>query len=261
MLTSYLNLTRQLLQNPPAPATLYTDANLTTFINIARGQIAGEGECCRSIGVVNAVVGQRSYNFSTMTFPLTPGIGGAINIRRIQYVLPTGPGSVQAIKWVNAKSWEYFDYYRFNNPVPSSGPPTEWAQYGQGSAGVGSITGVGSGTLNSGSFYVDPLPDLPYAFGCDCTCYPAALAVDTDVEAIPYLWTDAVPYYAAYMALMSSQTSVRLDQAQRLFQLFEQFMSRARGMANPPQNNFNYEQSVDASRSNRLGISQPAGAR
>ena len=260
MLTSYLNVTRQLLQNPPAPTTLYSDANLTSFINIARGQVAGEGECIRAIGSVTCTVGTRLYNFSALSF-LTSGVQGAINIRRIQYIVPAGPGSPQALKWVNSKSFEWFDYYRLNNPVPTSGAPTEWTQYAQGSAGTGTITGAGSGALNSGSFFIDPLPDLAYVLGCDCTCYPIALTSDSDAEAIPYLWTDAVPYYAAYMALMSAQASARIEQAQRLFQLYEQFVSRARNMANPSQNNFAYSQSADPTRGNRLGISQQAGAR
>lgn len=255
MLTSYINITQNLLQSPPAPSTLYSTANLTTWINIARGQVASEGECVRAIGTVITTVGQRAYNFSAINLGTSSvtGIQGAINVRRIQYNVGSGQ------KWVKSKAWEWFDLYRLNNPVPPSGPPTEWAQYGQGSAGLGSITGEGSGSVNSGSFYIDPLPDLSYTLNCDCTCYPIALAADTDVEAIPYLWTDAVPYYAAYMALMSTQTSIRIEQAQRLFQLFEQFMARARGGANPSQNNFAYEQAADPFRGNRLGAQQQAG--
>lgn len=253
MLTSYQNLTASLLQNPAAPSPLYPTALLTNFINIARGQVAAEGECVRAIGTVVTTIGQRAYNFSSISFSAA-GVQGAINVRRIQYSVGSGQ------KWVKGKSWEWFDLQRFNNPVPPSGPPTEWAQYGQGSAGTGTITGAGSGTVNSGSFYIDPLPDLPYTLNCDCTCYPIALALDTDVEAIPYLWTDAVPYFAAYMALMSAQTSVRLEQAQRLFQLYEQFVSRARNGANPALNNFAFEQSADPARQNRMALQSRQGA-
>lgn len=250
MLTQYLSLTQQLLQNPQAPSTLYPTANLTTYINIARGQIAGEGECVRAIGTVSTVVAQRVYAFSSISFGTvaTTGIQGAINVRRIQYAVGTGQ------KWVNGKSWEWFDLFRFNNPVPGSGPPTEWAQHRQGSSGVNVAAGASNGTVNSGSFYIDPLPDLVYTLNCDCVCYPQPLALDTDVEALPYLWTDAVPYFAAYMALMGAQTSVRIEQAQRLFALYEQFMSRARNAANPSLNNFAYEQSADPFKSGRLGV-------
>ena len=113
--------------------------------------------------------------------------------------------------------------------------------------------------MSSGSFYLDPLPDLAYTLNCDCACYPIALAADTDVESIPYLWTDAVPYYAAYMALMASQASARLDQAQRLYALYEQFMSRARNAANPTLNRAAFEQSQDPAMANRFGIAPARG--
>lgn len=255
MLTQYQNLTAQLLQNPPAPTTLYTTANLTTYINIARGQIAGEGKCVRAIGTIATVIGQRNYSFSSINFGTvsTTGIQGAINVRRVMYNVGTGQ------KWIKGKSWEWFDFQRFNNPAPRSGAPTEWAQLGQGSAGLGSITGEGSGTLSSGSFYVDPLPDTVYTLNCDCECYPQALAADTDVEALPYLWTDAVPYFAAYMALLTSQTSARLQQAQQYFQLYKMFMQRARSASNPDVNEFAYEQAGDPTLMGRLGMRPASG--
>lgn len=250
MLTNYQAITSQLLQNPAAPAALYATANLTTYINIARGQVAGEGKCVRSIGTLTAIAGQRNYNFSSISFGTvaTTGIAGAINVRRITYNVGQGQ------KWINSKAWEWFDYYRLSNPVPVNGPPTEWAQFGQGSAGQGSITGIGAGTLQSGSFYLDPPPDLGYGLNLDCECYPQALAADTDVEAIPYLWTDAVPYFAAYLALMSSQTSQRIEQAQKLLQLYQVFVQRARNAANPDVQEGAYEQARDMVQANRLGM-------
>lgn len=252
MLNSYIANTQNLLQNPGAPSTLYTTANVTTWVNIARGQLAGEAECVRAIGTIATAVGQRVYNFSSIDLgtPSATGVQGAINVRRMQYNVGSGQ------KWVKGKSWEWFDFQRFNNPVPQSGAPTEWAQYGQGSAGSGSITGVGSGTLLSGSLYIDPLPDTIYILNVDCVCYPQALAADTDIEAISYLWTDAVPYFAAYLALMSAQTNMRMEQAQRYFQLYQLFVQRARQAANPSQNRYAYEQSGDPTRANKLGMPQ-----
>ena len=250
MLASYISNAQNLLQNPGAPSTLYTTANITTWVNIARGQLAGEAECVRSIGTITTVIGQRAYNFSAINLgtPSATGIQGAINVRRVQYNVGSGQ------KWVRGKSWEWFDFQRFNNPVPGSGPPNEWAQYGQGSAGTGAITGEGSGTLLSGSLYIDPLPDMVYTLNVDCTAYPIALAADTDIEAIPYLWTDAVPYFAAYLALMSAQTNMRMEQAQRYFQIYQTFVQRARQAANPSLNRFAFEQSGDPTRQNKLGM-------
>jgi hypothetical protein len=253
MLSQYLTLTQNLLQAPAAPVTLYPTALLTSYVNISRGQVAGEGRCIRAIGTINTVIGQRAYNFSGISFGTVAvtGIQGAINVRRIQYNVGQGQ------RWIKGKSWPWYDFQRFNNPVPVNGPPTS-----QGSAGQGSITGVGTGTMSSGSFYIDPPPDLVYVLNCDCVAYPQALAADTDVEAIPYLFTDAVSYFAAYLALMSAQTSTRIQQAQQLFALYEQFMQRARDFSNPDLNNFAFEQSQDTIKANRFAsgqVSQQAG--
>ena len=234
MLTQYLTLTQNLLQAPGAPVSLYPTALLTSYINIARGQIAGEGQCVRRIGVVTTTIGVREYLFSGIVFIglQTAPVGGVINVRRIMYAVGTGQ------KWIKGKSWPWFDFQRYNTPVPASGPPTEWAQYSQGAEGIG-----GASAQSSGSFFIDPLPDAAYTLFCDCGCYPNSLAADGDTEALPYYWTDAVPYYAAYMALLGAQTSTRIQQAQQLYALYEQFMQRARTFANPDLNNFAFEQS------------------
>ena len=250
MLTQYLAQTGLLLQNPSAPTTLYTTANLTSFINIARGQLAGEAECCRYLGTLTTTIGQRAYNFSSIstgTASVT-GVQGALHVNSIRYALGDGYQRLQP------EQWAWFELYALNNPVPTNGPPAYWSQYGQGGAGTGSITGIGSGTLISGSFYLDPPPDLAYVLTLDCVCYPQALAADTDVEAIPYLWTDAVPYFAAYLALLSSQTNQRMADAQRYFEMYKMFVDRARQAANSSITRYIYEQASDPTQINKLGI-------
>lgn len=110
--------------------------------------------------------------------------------------------------------------------------------------------------MSSGSLFLDPVPDMVYTLNCNSTCYPIALAADTDKEAIPYLWSDAVPFYAAWLALMSAQTSTRIQQATQLYALYEQFMQRARDFANPDPNNYAFEQAPDPFKVNRLGSGQ-----
>ncbi len=251
MLNSYIQNTQNLLQNPGAPQTLYSVPNITTYINIARGQIAGESESVRTIGTLVAPIGQRVYPFSSINIgtAAATGIQGVINVRWMMYNVAQGQ------KWIKEKSWPWFSYQRLNNPVPPKGFPTEWAQFGQGSSGQGSITGVDTGTLASGSLYIDPLPDTVYTLQCDVCCYPQALVSDTDVEALPYFWTDSVPYFAAYLALLSAQTGQRMQQAQQMFALYQQFAARARVFANSPMNRFKHEQSQDPSMAAKYGVS------
>lgn len=254
MYSAYLIRTQDLLQNPSAPTTLYDSSSLSRWINIARGQLAGEGECIRVIGTVPTIIGQRAYNFSSLNIgtPAVTGAQGVIHVRRINYGVASGQ------KWVTPRAWEWFDQFYMNNPVPVNGPPQRWAQLSQGSAGLGSITGVGAGSLSSGSFYLDPPPDGIYTLYCDCVCYPQLITADTDVEAIPYLWTDAVPYFAAYLALLSSQTSARQADAARMFEYYTTFVNRARQAANPSVLRPQYQQAADPVQAGKFGGQQRA---
>lgn len=255
MLTSYLNTTKLLLQNPAAPVGLYSDANLTAFINTGRAQLAGEAECCRYLATFTTTIANRVYFYSGLNTGTASvsGLSGALNVRALRYAVGDG------YQWIRPRSWPWFDFYKMNNPVPGSGAPEVWAQFGQGGAGAGSITGVGGGSMTPGNLFLDPIPDLAYVITADCTCYPQTLAADADVEAIPYMFTEAVPYYAAYLALLSAQNNARMADAQRYFEMYKMFVDRARHAANPSVNRYLYEQSQDPSQINKLGIQKSVG--
>lgn len=248
MLNTYLTQTQQLLQNPPAPATLYATADLTSWINTARGQLAGEAECIRVLGTINTVLNQRAYNFSSINVGVaaTTGVQGVIHVRSIRYAVGDG------FQRVESRPWPWFELFAMNNPEPQAAAPVEWSQFGQGSSGQS----TGSGA--SGSFYLDPPPDLVYVLTCDCVCYPQNLATDGDVEAIPFLWTAAVPYFAAYLALLSSQTNARVADAERMFGYYKTFVNRARQFANPSVLRYQYEQSPDLTMTAKLGLEKAA---
>ncbi len=237
MLNTYLTRTRNLLQNPGAPVPLYSTPDLTNYINQGRGQLAGEGKCIRAIGTISTVANQRNYNFVGVTVP-TSGVAGIINIRSLQYGVGTGQ------KWINVRNWTYFNYYYLNNPVPDSGAPTNWSQLGEGV---------------SGNFYLDPIPDIAYTLYCDAICYPLDLVDDTSPEAIPYLWTDAVPYFAAYLAYLSAQAPARQNDAARMFEHYQTFVERARQASTPDVNSHIYPQNRDPVQIAKLGLSPKQG--
>ncbi len=256
MLTSYQNDLKNLLQSPGAPVQLYSNTNLTRWINIARGQVAGEGECIRVIGTISTVVNQRAYNFSSINIgvPATTGAQGVIHVRRISYNVGENIYGLAGQQWIPPRAWPWFDLYHMNNPVPAPGPPLVWSQFGQGSAGTG------TGSSATGSFYIDPPPDAVYQLNCDCVCYPIALTDDNTVEAIPYLWTDSVPFFAAYYAYLSSQTGARQADAERMYNHYKEFLQRARQAANPSVNRSSYEQATSPVQAAKLGIKPQAGA-
>lgn len=249
MLTAYETQTRRLLQNPQAPTALYSDVDIISWINTARGQLAGEGECIRYMATVSTVAGQQEYQFSALDTgtSATNGIDGIINVRALWFGLGTGR------KWVPPRPWEWFSLYYLNNLTPAQSFPTTWTQFGQGAA-----PGT-SGATGGGSFYLGPVPDQAYTLYLDCVCYPIALVDDTTVEAIPYLWTDAVPYYAAYLALLSAQTNSRMADAERYFNMYTEFVTRARKFANPATGRWQYSQATDPAQAAKMGVKVGGG--
>ncbi len=239
MLNTYLSATQALLQNPAAPSALYDLAFLTTAINTARNQLAGESECIRALGTISTVLSIRNYNFASINVGVsaTTGIQQVLNVRDMFYAVASGQ------KWVRPRPWEWFRLFKMNNPVPKSGFPEVWSQFAQGA---------------TGSFYIDPIPDLIYVLQSDCVCLPIPLVDNTTVEAIPPLWQDAVPYFAAFIALLSAQSGARSADANRMMERYDFFVNRARKFSNPSVNRGIYEQERDPTMMNKIGLQQKA---
>lgn len=254
MLNDYLTQTRSLLQLPGTDSTgLYTDADLTRWINLSRGQLAGESECIRINGVAPAVIGQSQYNFSAVSLTFSgpaPGVDGVINIRSIRYSLQNGGGTL----WIPSRPWEWYEFYHANNSTPVQGAPEVWSQYGQGAA-----PGT-TGSTASGSFFIGPAPDVAYPLICDCVCYPIKLVDDTTAEAIPYLFTDCVPFFASYYALLSAQMGARYNDAIQMYKMYSEFLSRARKATNATPNRWQFEQAADPAQAAKMGVKPGAGA-
>jgi hypothetical protein len=293
-LTAYQTQTQRLLHDPNA--TYFSLADITTYINIARGQIAMEGQCIRQllsggvitalavnsagtgysgtitisitgsgqqasataplsgsgVGAVTLVNGGWGYITGTTTTVTAAGSGGGTNATfttTIDNSLTTVPGQevykfstantlasltpgVQSVigvisvacAWganaamkpiLQQKIWSEFQaYFRsYNNGMQNY--PTMWSQYAQGV---------------NGSIYLWPIPSQPSQMDWDCYCIPLNLADDTTPEAIPYGWTDCVPYYAAYLAYLDAQ---RADDSDKMFKQYTMFMKRARAFSEP----------------------------
>ncbi len=230
MLTAYLTRTRQLLQNPAATVALYADADLTAYINTARSELAGETECVRDYSTLAMAAGTRSYAFSA----ISTSNAGVFSIRGATVSIASGQ------RWIAPRPFPYFQLYYLNNPVPTPGLPRQYSQFGQGT---------------TGTLYVDPVPDQTYSLNLDCVCRPVDLATDSTPETIPYPYTDAVPYYAAYLAYLSAQ---RAADADRMWAEYQKFAARARQISNGPVNPAQYPQSANPVRASQLGL-QPSG--
>jgi hypothetical protein len=210
----------------------------TGYINTARGQVAGEGECIRVYGTLTLAPPTQQYGFSAIEFPAgTEGVQGVLNVRLANFNIPGTPGAT----YVRPRPWEWFHLYYLSQNNPVAGQPEVFAQYGQGA--------LGTLWFN--------LPDLPYVVSLDTVCYPINLVDDTTVEALPYLWTDAVPYYAAWLGMMNEQ---RQGDADKMMERYKDLMQRARGASTPSVLPGIYQQQPDPFLANRLGISPQRGA-
>ncbi len=235
MLTSYLQTTRRILKD--VTFTKFIDGDLEDWINIGRGQLAGESECVRVYGALTLAPPAQQYSFSSITLPAgTVGVKGVLNVRMITYTIP-GTDPLGAVL-VTPREWEFFNTFVLAQGVPIAGPPDTWAQFGQGA---------------NGSIFVNA-PDLPYVLNLDTVVLPSDLHNDTDVEAIPPLWTDAVPYYAAYLAMLTNHE----EGADNMLKLYELFTSRARQFATPSVLSGQYSQAPDPMMASRLGVTRAA---
>ena len=199
MLTLYETALTNLLQAPSSPTALIPSSQLQTYINIARLQLALDAECIRALGAFNTVIGTSGYNFSSVTF-INPGISGVGAIQNLYVSIGNNP--------IELRPWPWFlQYYsRFAN----TGVPTVASQQGQGALGT---------------IVLYPTPDAIYNIEVDSVCFPINLVDDTTPEAIPYPWTDAVPFYAAWLAFMSLQ---RQADADRMFSRYKELAQRGR---------------------------------
>ena len=236
MLTQYETLTQALLQAPSSPIPLIPTATLDTYINQSRLQVAAQGRCIRAYATLPLVAGQRVYPFSAVT-GLPSGVADIYHIRQAWLQIPGTTGQVK----MYSREFEWFGQYALNDPVPPQGFPTMWSQFGQG---------------EDGSIFVDPIPGIAFTMQVDALGVPVTLVDDSTPEAIPDIWTLAVPFYAAWWGFQSAQ---RQSDADMVMKRFQEQMGLARSAANPDILPEIWSQAPDAEQANRLGA-QPRAA-
>lgn len=225
MLFSYLQQTQRFLGD--AVQMEFNPGDLTAYVNTARSQIAAEGQCIRGLSALSSANNTQAYAF-TAVGSLPAGTSGPINIRMITRAVSGGA------TLLTPRPWEWFNIYHIATTGVANGPPTVWAQLGQG---------------ESGTIFLSPTPDAIYALAIDAVYDPIDLTTDTQAEALPYPWTDAVPYYAAYLALMSVPGVGMKPEAEKMWDRYTEFAARARRFSTP---------SLLPEQNQQMGIVQPA---
>lgn len=164
--------------------------------------MAADAECIRLEGSLALVNGTRGYTFSQITTTLTT-VSSVIAVRSIK----------NGATPIDFRNYEWFKQYYLNNGL--TGTPLRCAQLGQGV---------------SGTLVFNPTPNAALTLSLDCVYLPNALVDDTTVEAIPSLWTDAIPFYAAWLALQSLQ---RQADANAMLERYQLLIRRGRQLATP----------------------------
>ena len=238
VLSVYDNILENLIQSPTSPIPLLPPPLRTVYINIARKQIAAIGDMLPGYGTLAIAPPTYQYAFSQITFPSppnTPGMNGALAVETINWDTPQG-----GQKPLNPVEWARFNRYTLGHEVPKTGQPRIWTEFGQGS---------------NGTIWVNP-PDKPYTLSIRARALPIDLVDDTTPDAIPYEWSDAVPFLAAWYCYMALQ---RQADADKMLQRFQMLLNISRQTATPNTNAALFNGAPDPLLAGRLGINSGPG--
>jgi hypothetical protein len=156
--------------------------------------------------MLSLVSGVEAYGFPQIN--ISPGFAVA-SVIAVRSAFISGAGAP-----LEFRPFEWFAaYYLWSG---TQGRPAIMTQQGQGS---------------SGSLRFFPIPNAAYIGLLDTVCIPIPLVDDTTIDAIPYPWSDAVPFYAAWLCMMNAQ---RQSDADSFFGRYEQIMMRLARMGATP---------------------------
>jgi hypothetical protein len=202
----YRSQTRDLFQALTSPLPLIPDGTIDLYVNRARSQVASEGECVRIHTALPLASGVREYPFSSQIISPSLAVSTVVAVRS-GYISDAG---VQ----LDFRPFEWFAAYCQWSSMP--GRPITMTQRKQGTLG---------------DLLFCPVPDAVYTVNLDAVGIPIDLLDDTTVDAIPFPWSDAVPFYAAWLCMMNAQRQAAAD---TFFGLYEQVMMRLARMGATP---------------------------
>ena len=182
----------------------------TTTVTFTGGSPVVAATATPVINCLNTVANQEIYTFASANqfAQLSSGVDKILFVTSV------------AVSWGSLRptldQWVWNDLQAYMRAYPIvSGQPVMWAQYAQGEIG---------------SVYLQPVPTTALPMDWDCVCTPIDLVDDTTAEAIPYPWTDSVPYFAAYLAFMNSR---RPEEAKNMYAIYDEMMKEARTVSEP----------------------------
>lgn len=181
--------------------------------------VSGEGTgatATAAIQPVNVTVAdQQEYPFQKVPIWNYPAVKSILAVRSIQIIWTNFRYPTFGVSWTKFNS-KYNPYTRGTFLYA----PIIICQFGQG---------------DQGSILFSPVPNQAYCMEWDCSGLPVDLVDDTTPEAIPEIWTQAVPFYAAYLALLERVDQRSEQIADRRLAFYRTLMRRARAFSQPSQ--------------------------
>lgn len=169
----------------------------------------GTGATAKPIvsSLMQVVANQEVYSFANAVLNMT-GVSSIIAVKSVSMIFNDLRYSLPVY------SFSVYQAYIRKYPFQYYYIPTVGSQYGQGA---------------NGSFYLYPVASQAYQMEWDCYCLPSDLASDTDIDLIPLPWSDAVPFYAAFLATFPKDQ----NKARGFLDTFDQILNRQSRAARP----------------------------
>jgi hypothetical protein len=175
VLSTYRTASQRLLHD--ANGNFYSAAELNDYVNAGRQKVAAMTGCLRYLDKsFTLTIGVDAYPFSGLT-------QGSVTIDVLNVTVIYGNVRYQ-LEW---RPWTEFSAM-LRSWTGFQRLPVTWSKYG------------------ANILYVGPLPDQAYATEIDTIQTPNVLVDDTTTEQLIYPYTEAVQYYAAYLAKKKEQS-------------------------------------------------------
>ena len=173
-LSGYITETRRLLHD--VNANFWTNAELTDYINDGRNHLIQDTGCNRVLQTYTTV-----YNVETIDFSALPESDDTIDVLTINLYWGNSRVPLYYMAWSNFNAqlrfWQNY-----------TGRPVGFSMYGPK------------------KIYIGPKPDEAYLMELDTVVLKPPLTDADPVETLPTPFTEAVPFYAAYLAKYQEQS-------------------------------------------------------
>lgn len=186
-LDQYNARTRRLLTD--AQKQYWSDSDLNDNINQARSRVCGDTKCLRQLVTqILLLPGQEHYNIiETVNSGMPPNLG----LQLVELISVTIYWGAMRVICTNRPFTEQSAKLRI------------FANYRTRPA---SLAFMGSNTV-----YLNPVPDRPYMSDWDCVLIPQPLTTNADLEVIPMVFQNLVPWFAAHLSKYSEQSMSESD--------------------------------------------------